>query len=80
MTMRWEIAASGLLRTIGQYEQSFNERTAMAHFFNAGAGKISQEDWVRVAHLHGVPCFNDAAADVRPKYLFLKLRIMFPTC
>jgi L-seryl-tRNA(Ser) seleniumtransferase len=38
----------------------------MAHFFNAGAGKISREDWVRVAHQHGVPCFNDAAADVPP--------------
>ena len=38
----------------------------MAHFFNAGAGKISREDWLRVAHQHGVPCFNDAAADVPP--------------
>ena len=54
------------VETIGQYEQSFNERTAMAHFFNAGGGEISREDWVRVAHRHGVPCFNDAAADVPP--------------
>src|SRR5258708_24059557 len=38
----------------------------MAHFSNAGEGKISREDWVRVAHKHGVPCFNDAAADVPP--------------
>jgi hypothetical protein len=38
----------------------------MAHFFNAGAGKVSREDWVRIAHQHGVPCFNDAAADVPP--------------
>jgi L-seryl-tRNA(Ser) seleniumtransferase len=38
----------------------------MAHFFNAGGGKIGREDWVRVAHQHGVPCFNDAAADVPP--------------
>ena len=38
----------------------------MAHFFNAGEGKISREDWVRVAHSHNVPCFNDAAADVPP--------------
>ena len=38
----------------------------MAHFFNAGAGKISRQDWVRVALQHGVPCFNDAAADVPP--------------
>ena len=38
----------------------------MAHYFNAGAGNISHEDWVRVAHQHRVPCFNDAAADVPP--------------
>ena len=54
------------VETLEQYETSFNERTVMAHFFNAGTGKISREDWVRVAHQHGVPCFNDAAADVPP--------------
>ena len=54
------------VETLEQYEQAFNERTVMAHFFNAGLGKISREDWVRVAHKHGVPCFNDAAADVPP--------------
>src|SRR6266550_5917440 len=54
------------VETLEQYEQAFTERTVMAHFFNAGAGKISREDWVRVAHRHGVPCFNDAAADVPP--------------
>lgn len=54
------------VETLEQYEQAFNERTVMAHFFNAGNGKISREDWVRVAHQHGVPCFNDAAADVPP--------------
>lgn len=54
------------VETLEQYEQAFTERTVMAHFFNAGAGKISREDWVRVAHQHQVPCFNDAAADVPP--------------
>jgi len=54
------------VETLEQYEQAFTERTVMAHFFNAGTGKISREDWVRVAHNHGVPCFNDAAADVPP--------------
>jgi len=54
------------VETLQQYEQAFNERTVMAHFFNAAEGKISREDWVRVAHQHGVPCFNDAAADVPP--------------
>lgn len=54
------------VETLEQYEQALNDRTVMAHFFNAGAGSISREDWVRVAHQHGVPCFNDAAADVPP--------------
>ena len=54
------------VETLEQYEQAFTERTVMAHFFNAGTGNISREDWVRVAHKHGVPCFNDAAADVPP--------------
>jgi uncharacterized pyridoxal phosphate-dependent enzyme len=54
------------VETLEQYEQAFTARTVMAHFFNAGTGKISREDWVRVAHKHGVPCFNDAAADVPP--------------
>jgi len=54
------------VETLEQYEQAFTERTVMAHFFNAGSGKISREDWVRVAHKHQVPCFNDAAADVPP--------------
>ena len=55
------------VETIEQYEQGFNERTVMTNFFNAAeAGQISREDWIRVAHQHGVPCFNDAAADVPP--------------
>jgi L-seryl-tRNA(Ser) seleniumtransferase len=54
------------VETVEQYDQAFTDRTVMAHFFNAGSGKISREDWVRVAHQHGVPCFNDAAADVPP--------------
>jgi L-seryl-tRNA(Ser) seleniumtransferase len=54
------------VETLEQYEQAFTERTIMTHFFNAGVGKIGREDWLRVAHQHGVPCFNDAAADVPP--------------
>ncbi|HEX4784670.1 MAG TPA: aminotransferase class V-fold PLP-dependent enzyme [Candidatus Sulfotelmatobacter sp.] len=54
------------VETLEQYQQAFTDRTVMAHFFNAGGGNISREDWVRVAHQHGVPCFNDAAADVPP--------------
>jgi L-seryl-tRNA(Ser) seleniumtransferase len=54
------------VETLPQYEQAFTDRTVMTHFFNAGEGQISREDWVRVAHQHRVPCFNDAAADVPP--------------
>ena len=55
------------VETMEEYERAFNEKTVMTQFFNAGeGGKISREDWIRVAHKHDVPCFNDAAADVPP--------------
>ena len=55
------------VETMEEYEKAFNEKTVMAQFFNAAEnGKISREDWIRVAHKHDVPCFNDAAADVPP--------------
>jgi L-seryl-tRNA(Ser) seleniumtransferase len=55
------------VESMQDYEKAFTNRTVMAHFFNAAeGGQISREDWIRVAHQHGVPCFNDAAADVPP--------------
>lgn len=55
------------VETLAEYEAAFTPKTVMCHFFNAAEhGQISREDWVRVAHAHGVPCFNDAAADVPP--------------
>jgi L-seryl-tRNA(Ser) seleniumtransferase len=55
------------VETLKDYEAAFNEKTVMAHYFNAAeGGEISREDWIRVAHQHGVPCFNDAAADMPP--------------
>ncbi len=55
------------VETMDDYEKAFNDKTVMTHFFNAAeGGKISREDWIRVGHKHGVPCFNDAAADVPP--------------
>ena len=54
------------VENLEDYEKAFNDKTVMAHFFNAAEGKISREDWIRVAHQHNVPCFNDAAADVPP--------------
>jgi L-seryl-tRNA(Ser) seleniumtransferase len=55
------------VETLAQYEAAFNDKTVMAHFFNASEkGEISREDWIRVAKSHGIPSFNDAAADVPP--------------
>src|SRR5579863_989988 len=55
------------VESMEEYQSAFTPRTAMAHFFNAAEeGRIGREDWIRVAHEHGVPCFNDAAADVPP--------------
>ena len=46
----------------------------MTNFFNAaededgvaGTARIGREDWLRVAHEHGIPCHLDAAADMPP--------------
>jgi uncharacterized pyridoxal phosphate-dependent enzyme len=55
------------VETLKDYEAAFTGKTVMAHFYNAAErGQISREDWIRVAHQHGVPCFNDAAADMPP--------------
>ncbi len=55
------------VETLQQYESAFNDKTVMAHFYNAAeSGVISREDWIRVAKAHGIPTFNDAAADVPP--------------
>jgi uncharacterized pyridoxal phosphate-dependent enzyme len=55
------------VETLQEYESAFSRNTVMCHFYNAAdAGKIGREDWIRIAHAHGVPCLNDAAADVPP--------------
>jgi L-seryl-tRNA(Ser) seleniumtransferase len=55
------------VETLEQYEKAFTSRTVMTQFFNAGEGaRIGREKWIEVAHKHGAPCFNDAAADVPP--------------
>ncbi len=46
----------------------------MTNFFNAaedevgpaGSAQIGREEWLRVAHDHGIPCHIDAAADMPP--------------
>ena len=55
------------VETREEYDKAFSAKTIMAHFFNAAeGGSISREDWISIAHSHGVPCFNDAAADMPP--------------
>ncbi len=55
------------VESLDQYKEAFTDKTVMCHFFNAAeGGQIGREDWIRVAHEHNVPCFNDAAADVPP--------------
>jgi L-seryl-tRNA(Ser) seleniumtransferase len=55
------------VESLDDYQKAFSDRTVMAHFFNAAeGGQIGREDWIRVARQHGVPSFNDAAADVPP--------------
>jgi L-seryl-tRNA(Ser) seleniumtransferase len=55
------------VETLDQYDKAFTPKTVMCHFFNAAEeGQISREQWVQVARRHGVPSFNDAAADVPP--------------
>lgn len=55
------------VESMDDYEKAFNDKTVMAHFYNAAeSGNIGREDWIRVAHKHGIPCFNDAAADMPP--------------
>ncbi len=53
--------------TVADYVAAFNGRTMMAAFFNAAeGGAIGRQQWIDIAHQHGVPCLNDAAADVPP--------------
>jgi len=55
------------VESVQDYEAAFNDKTVMALFYNASEkGDISREDWIRIAKKHGVPTFNDAAADVPP--------------
>jgi len=54
------------VNSMEEYEKAFTDQTVMTHYLNADECPIGREDWIRVAHQHGVPCFNDAAADVPP--------------
>lgn len=58
--------------TLEDYKRALGPNTVMTNFFNAaepgpdGAAQIDRETWLSVAHEHGVPCHNDAAADMPP--------------
>ena len=49
-------------------ERAVNEKTAMMLFYNNNntEGRIRDEEFVQLGKKHGVPTFNDAAADVPP--------------
>jgi D-glucosaminate-6-phosphate ammonia-lyase len=49
-------------------ERAINEKTAMMMFLNFANpdGQIKDEAWVALGKKHGIPTFNDCAADVPP--------------
>lgn len=51
-----------------EMERAINEKTAMMWFFNGNnyVGEIRDEEFVEIAKKHGIPTFNDSAADVPP--------------
>ena len=56
-----------VVNSLDEYKQAFNSNTVMTNHENATENlKVSQEDWLAVAHDHGVPCHLDAAADMPP--------------
>ena len=59
-------------------DRAVNEKTAMMLFYNAAAppGPIPDVEFVRLGKKHGVPTFNDAAADVPPVENFWKYTAM----
>jgi len=56
------------VETRDELEHAINEHTAMMLFFNAATppGQISVEEFPQLGKKHGIPTFNDAAADVPP--------------
>lgn len=56
------------VETAEQLEAAISDRTALMLFFNANepAGRIKADEFVAIGRKHGIPTFNDAAADVPP--------------
>src|SRR2546429_2271981 len=56
------------VETLDEYERAFTERTVMTQFFNAAeGGRIGREDWVRVAHKHGVPRSEEHTSELQSR-------------
>ena len=53
---------------VEELEKTISDKTALMHFLNANAnnGKISHEEWLRIAKKHNIPTMVDMAADVPP--------------
>lgn len=56
------------VETLEEAEGAINTNTAMLYYSNfaQNLGRISLEQWVALGKKHGIPTFNDAAADVPP--------------
>src|SRR5690606_30244463 len=56
------------VETKKELESAINEKTAMMWFYNNQnpIGKIRDEEFVAIGKKHGIPTFNDCAADVPP--------------
>jgi len=56
------------VETRKELEKAINEKTAMMWFFNGNnfVGEIQDKEFVEIAQKHGIPTFNDCAADVPP--------------
>ena len=55
-------------KTRKELEKAINDRTAMMWFFNGNnfRGEVRDQEFVEIARKHGIPSFNDCAADVPP--------------
>jgi L-seryl-tRNA(Ser) seleniumtransferase len=57
-----------VVETAEEMESAVSEKTAMMYFLNAAQnqGKVGLREFIDIGKRHGVPTFNDAAADVPP--------------
>jgi L-seryl-tRNA(Ser) seleniumtransferase len=62
------------VETAEDVDRAVGEKTAMMLFYNAATpeGRIPDEEFARLGRKHGIPTFNDIAADVPPVENFWK--------